>query len=108
MNRLHKSFHEARKEKLATIVDLRKEAKRHGATVHNNSGPRQYSYGLEAPKGTVWKSEGLHEYIVWWYKGDPEWKHAPICDAIDRMSQGVEPCPDLESCEWCNPEEEMP
>lgn len=90
--------------KLLTVATLRRAAKKHGATVHDTSEGRVVSYGVEAPAGTMWAGAQCHELVVWWYRGNPSWKHEPIADTIQRMADGVMPCPDLaseEGCDWC-------
>jgi hypothetical protein len=102
------SFHDMLKGNRLTVADLRKEARRHGATVHNNSTPKQGDYGIEAPAGHVWQCAEVHELVVNWNRGDSQWKHAPIADAIARMGMGTMPCPAKdtpEGCEWCGSKE---
>jgi hypothetical protein len=87
------------------VADLRKEAKRHCATVHDNSTPEQYDYGIEAPPGTVWQCAEVHELVVNGYKPDAEAKREAIADAVARMDLGTMPCPATgteEGCEWCD------
>jgi len=62
-------------------------------------------FRAEAPKGRVWKSEGLHEFIAQYdvTLGDDD-RLAALRDIQQRMADGTEPCPQRSDCEWCNGE----
>lgn len=74
-------------------------ARKFGAIVHNESDSLHYSYGIEAPKGYIW-NEGLHEFRLECYKGDPSWYEDAWKDVYERMEVGMDLCTDKD-CEWC-------
>ncbi len=89
------------------LANLRRLAKEMGAIFHNQSSPKIHQYGIEAPPGQMWQACESHELICWWYVGPKEWSHEPIQDTLDRMAEGLMPCPDRESPDgrdWCDGE----
>jgi hypothetical protein len=86
-----------------TINDLKREAKKHGATIETDDGGRWYVYQCCTPKGKTWDASGTHMLCVTWR--DAMDKDDAINDALERMQHGVSDCDD-ENCDYCHPEEE--
>lgn len=75
-------------------------AQRYGATVVDQSGVQEHYYCFDAPRGYIWKSDGIHILVASQYRGP--WGTASMWkDIIDRMEYGIEPCLDKD-CEFCN------
>jgi hypothetical protein len=62
-------------------------AKRLGARYVNDGAEVR----IEAPPFHRWAIDQLHELVC----TDPD-------DALERMAQGIEHCPDGTACDWCN------
>lgn len=84
-----------------TVVDLKREASKHGATVTRFLGTRWTGYMVDAPHGKTWASDpGLHGIKVEWLNGDADHRTQAIADAIERMVPGLDDCgePGCDSC----------
>lgn len=79
---------------------LRRELKKHGASIDDSSGGDWKSYCLTSPAGRIWKANFSHVLFSSW-QNDSE-SSGSIQDAIERMQLGTEACEDTE-CEWCHP-----
>jgi hypothetical protein len=87
---------------------VRALAKQFGATIHININEPggMLDVGVEAPPNHVWSGEDLHEFVGHTQTGGVD-RHEMWEDLLDRMSDGVEPCPYLggsDGCEWCDGE----
>lgn len=86
----------------ATLPGLKKFANRLGAAVEDDSSGRYKTFQVIAPDGKTWACDpGLHMLKVEFIYGDSEGMFEAICDAIERMTYGLEDCP-LKDCEFCN------
>ena len=83
----------------ATLRDVRKRAKALGAIVVDDKIGETHECTVEAPPGYRWATDELHQFVNCSYR---PWK-PDYADLLDRMAQGIEPCPDPD-CEWCHPE----
>ena len=86
-----------------TVNDMRTEAKKHGATVENDSSKKWCVYQCCTPRGKRWSCAGVHMLKVEWRRDEDKYRDDAIADALDRMKCGVEECDD-EECDYCTGE----
>lgn len=94
-----------RRQKHPTYHELRRAAKKAGATIEVDHDTT--AYRATARRGHCWES-GLHELVSPWsvfaVSHDPAWKAEARGDLYDRIVDygTVEPCTDAD-CDWCRP-----
>lgn len=79
---------------------LQERVRELGATMTEEVHGDSVRLGVEAPKGSRFATEELHELVDWTYR---PWK-PDYADVLSRMSHGIEKCPH-EDCEWCHPDD---
>ena len=76
-------------------------AEKLGATIEDASGPTCLHFNIDAPHAMTWKGDpGLHCLVATQERGFDTrgmWR-----DALDRMSDGVEPCEAGDKCDVCH------
>lgn len=90
---------------MARTTELRRAAKKAGATVEGGLNGRWYVYNVEAPAGKVWAASSTHALHVEWRAGEDDYREESITDALERMEEGVADCDDPD-CDYCHPEGE--
>lgn len=87
---------------MATLKQVKARAKELGAIVCDDKVGYTHECTVEAPAGHRWVTSSLHMFVD---SAFLPWK-PDYADLLDRMSMGIEVCPDAD-CEWCHPEEEV-
>lgn len=82
---------------MSTLAQAKKVANKFKATLVDQKVGYAHECCCEAPKGHIWKCDGLHELVD---SANRPWK-PDYQDLIDRMNYGVEKC-EVSDCEWCN------
>lgn len=82
----------------ATLKDAKKVAAKFQATLIDEKTGNVHCCRIEAPKGHIWAEGDVHELVD---ETNQPWK-PDYDDLIKRMNYGVEKCPNLPDCEWCN------
>jgi hypothetical protein len=100
--------------KRITLADVRRVAKKHGATLdERHSGPsgRYFNICVDLPAGKTWNANGCHGVYASTHNGGAEDRAEACRDAIEQMEQGVcdcgADCGDPE-CDTCHPVDEHP
>ena len=75
---------------------IESRATRLGATV--DWGYADQSLNLDAPTGRLWRCDGIHTLVAFWY--DAEDRRESLRDLWDRTAYGLEYC-EVEDCEMC-------
>lgn len=89
----------------ATMANLRRLARRHGATV-DESGIEYGTIYVDAPDGKLWACDQIHMLAVHWQTDSAgracpvEWKRDAIEDVYERIADGLDDCCE-ENCEVC-------
>jgi hypothetical protein len=86
---------------MSTLRQVKAAAAKIGAIVEDDKVGHTHECTVEAPPGYRWRADELHQFVNASYI---PWK-PDYADLLDRMADGIEPCPDPD-CDWCHPEED--
>lgn len=87
------------KARLAKLVAL------FGGKVEEERSGRYLDIRVDAPRGKVWSSDGIHQIVGGCFLGDKTWYDDARDEVAARVSCGVEECAEAgRGCEICDEE----
>lgn len=84
---------------MLSMRDVKRVAKKVGATVEGGKIGRWYNYNVDAPCGQVWAASSTHALRVQWRADDKQDGQDALEDVLERMAEGLADCD--QDCEIC-------